>query len=180
MGTKPAYRFHHLGFFFPICLIIVLVGWNFRVEAGSFENHKQNLQNMVTSIAEIESEIKKLIHHKRAEIDREGQKKIMREIEEKHKKLEEAYVKYNEEVNHVKYRHPEQGDQGERTYTILKPRSLEQIENDVGLEGKLDRIKRKLEKQYQQPPPPPKTKKQELEEKQKAEDKSAERIILRK
>ncbi len=174
MGTKSSYRFLSLRYLFFLILFCS------RVYAGGFEAHKQNLQNMVTSIADIESEIKNLIHHKRTESDREGQRKIMREIEEKHKKLEEAYEKYNEEVNHVKYRHPEQGDAGERTYTILKPRTLEQIENDVGLEGKLDRIKRKMERQYQQPPPPPKTQKEELEEKKKTEDKAPERIILRK
>ena len=150
------------------------------VFAGGFEAHKQNLQNMVVSISDIEAEIKNLIHHKRSEHDREAQKKVMKEIEEKHKKLIEAYKTYNDEVNHVKFRHPEQGDDGERTYTILKPRTLEQIENDVGLEGKLDRVKRKMEAQYNQSPPPPKSKKEELAEKKKIEERPPERIILRK
>ncbi len=168
MGTKLTYR---------IGTLILLSQFAL---AGNFDTHTQNLQNMVGAISDIEAEIKNLIHHKRAEHDREAQQKTMKEIQQSHKKLEEAYKNYNEEVNHVKYRHPEQGDQGERTYTVLKPRTLEQIENDIGLEGKLDRIKRKLERQYNQPPPPPKTQKEELEEKKKAEDKSPERIILRK
>jgi hypothetical protein len=170
MGTINAYRF---------CCVAIIFFAN-QLFAGNFDNHKQTLQNMVTSISDIENEIKTLIHHKRSEHDRESQKHIMKEIEEKHKKLEEAYKKYNEEVNHVKYRHPEQGDMGERTYTVLKPRTLEQIENDVGLEGKLDRIRRKMEAQYHQAPLPPKTEKQVAEEKKKVEEKPPERIILKK
>lgn len=171
MGTINAYRVY--------LIFSVLLAAKFAF-AGGFEVHKQNLQNMVVSISDIEGEIKKLIHHKRSEHDREAQKKVMKEIEENHKKLLEAYKKYNEEVNHVKFRHPEQGDDGERTYTVLKPRTLEQIENDVGLEGKLDRIKRKMEAQYNQAPTPPKTQKEELAEKKKVEEKPPERIILRK
>lgn len=170
MGTINAYRIH----------LVFLVLISSKSFAGGFEAHKQNLQNMVMSISDIESEINKMIHHKRSEHDREAQKKVMKEIQEAHKKLLEAYKKYNEEVNHVKFRHPEQGDEGDRTYTVLKPRTLEQIENDVGLEGKLDRIKRKMGAQYNEPPPPPKTAKEEIAEKKKTEEKPPERIILRK
>lgn len=171
MGTINAYR---------ICLVFLVLLISKTVFAGGFEAHKQNLQNMVVSISDTEGEIKKMIHHKRSQHDREAQKKTMKEIEESHKKLLEAYKKYNEEVNHVKFRHPEQGDEGERVYTILKPRTLEQIENDVGLEGKLDRVRRKMEAQYNQAPPPPKTPMEELAEEKKIEEKLPERIILRK
>lgn len=173
MGTKANYR--------QQCLVLlILVAANISTYAGEWEAHKQSLQNHVTQAADLEKEIKTLIEHKRHETDRAELQKIMKEIEAKHKKLEETYKKYNEELGHTKHRHPEQGDSAQRSYTIFKPKTVEQFENDIGLDGKLDRAKKSLERHYNTPPEDPKFQRRKVEVKPEEKDNKPERIILRK
>ncbi len=168
MGTKIIYGYW---------LLIFLLNF---ANAGTWETHKQNLPNLAGEITALEHELASLIATKRTQTDRTLIQKSMKEISEKYKKLEETYKKYNKEVTHVKFRHPEQGEEGERQYTLIKPKTVEQIESDIGVDGKLDRIKRKMERQYQKPvvETPPE---QHVEDKNNVDEESkTKRILLKK
>jgi len=88
-----------------------------------------------------EKDIHHLIEEKRHTQDPAKIAQIMREIGERHRALEKTAKSYEEERMHVRFEHPERADQLERQYVRHEVRSLEEMENDVGIDGRLDRIR---------------------------------------
>lgn len=77
-----------------------------------------------------------------------GQADILETIVKNHKNLIETYKKFEEEKIEVKYRYPGEGDLVERRYMSTRPPTLEQIEKEMGLEGELNSLSKRIETKY--------------------------------
>lgn len=64
------------------------------------------------------------------------------------KELKETHATYAKEQNELRFRFPEKGELIQRKYIPLRPQTLEQIENEMGLDGELTRVKKKIDKKY--------------------------------
>ncbi|MDZ4661521.1 MAG: hypothetical protein SGJ18_07860 [Pseudomonadota bacterium] len=128
---------------------LVLVFLTAVATADDWEHHKSSLQKLSTEIEMREKELKELIVRKKLEKDRGHSQELLKEIEEKHKQGEKSLVEFNKEVEHIKYRHPgREAENGTRSYSIITPRTVEDIESDTGVDGKLDKLKQKMKSQY--------------------------------
>jgi hypothetical protein len=65
-----------------------------------------------------------------------------------HKELMDLIEEYNKNLNLLKYRFPERGLKTQRNYKKKEVKSLEQMENTVGLEGTLQRNMKRLRQQF--------------------------------
>lgn len=110
--------------------------------------HQGNLRGWVGKIQSKEDEIKKLILEKQHTKDKDKQKEVMDKLVEVHKGLTKDYKDFEEERNHARFQHPDKGQDLEKKYRPFRLRSIEEIEGDMGLDGKLNRLKSKIERVY--------------------------------
>ena len=116
--------------------------------AGEWRNHQASLAALQGQLRQLEGDLSHLIEAKRQAQDAAQVKVIADEIVVKHAKLREISKEYEEERQHVRFKHPERGDEAERRYSRHKPQAIEELEGEVGLEPKLDRIKLKIQTVY--------------------------------
>lgn len=74
---------------------------------------------------------------------------VLGKIVEEHKSLLTTIKDYNKEQEELKYRYPEEGVLYQRKYLPMKELTIEQIENEVGLDAELTKTKLKIEKKYE-------------------------------
>jgi hypothetical protein len=115
---------------------------------GKFNEHESSLTLIATKMAKLESEINELIARKRHTSDAEALKPIISEMTAKHLELTKMSEQYVDEKRHIRFKHPEKHDSAERKYTRYRLRSLSEMETEIGLEGKLDRMKKRLTSIY--------------------------------
>lgn len=133
-----------------ICLFfIALLGVPLNAWAKEWGMHQGNLRGWVAKIQTKEEEIKKLIEEKEHTKDKDKLKEIMDKMVEMHKALAKDLKDYEEERSHVRFQHPDKGDDLESKYRPVRLRTIEEIEGDMGLDGKLNRLKSKIERVYQ-------------------------------
>ncbi len=144
MGTKARYRIG--GRVNKILILVVTIFFGILASADEWEHHKTNLQKLSGEIEANEKELKELIAKKKHS---KQSPELLKEIEGKHRAAEKTLTEYNKEVEHVKYRHPgREAEQETRSYSIITPRTVEDLESDIGIDGKLDKLKQKMKKQY--------------------------------
>lgn len=94
------------------------------------------------------------------------------QLKKEHQKWQVMVEEYNKLNSEYETRFPEKGLKENRVYRRIDPKSIERIENDMTLEGRLARLQKKVFKQY------PKTSKQiELEKAQKQKIEDAKRVM---
>lgn len=166
-----------------ICGLIVSPQAN----AGPWAEHLSKIPALKRDVEGLEGEIKHLIHEKRESHNEEDVKNLTHEIAEKYKSLRETGEKLEAETEHVRFKHPEQADTLDRQYVRYKTKTLGEIEGEVGIDGKLDRIRTHVLATF---PVPPEAEEKSVEPKvnpffirapASAEDQDApEKIILKK
>lgn len=109
--------------------------------ARPWNEHQNHLNAAVRQMQMAEADIHHLIEEKRHTQDQAKIAQIMREIAERHRALEKTSKDYEEERMHVRFEHPERADQLEHQYVRHEMRSLEEMEDDVGIDGRLDRVR---------------------------------------
>lgn len=113
---------------------------------------KSKLNVYETQIKELTKKIQHLIQMKNAKsvpLDEKGKPiDVLETIVVTHKKLKEAVDDYNKEEAEMKYRFPEEGTLVERRYVPMRMQTLDQIEREIGLNGELTRIKKKIDSKY--------------------------------
>lgn len=112
--------------------------------AGNWNEHVAHLNALSSKLSNGEHEIKELLEHKHATDDPEQVREIVREIADKHKELEEVSRDYEKERLHVRFQHPERADTEERKYERYKLKTLAEMENEIGMDGRLDRVKARV------------------------------------
>lgn len=105
-----------------------------------------------TQIKEATRRLQDLIrakNEKRHAVDEKGNPvDLLQEITATHKELLAAVKNYNTEKAELHYRFPERGALIERRYVPFREQSVEQIEKEMGLDGELTKIKKKIDKKY--------------------------------
>lgn len=115
-----------------------------RAEAGTWAEHAGRLGALQKQMETYESEIKDLIDHKRHANDQKVVKEIVRQIGERHKTLVETAKTYEDMRQHIRFQHPDKNAANDRQYVRYNVKSIEQLENEIGLDGRLDRIKARV------------------------------------
>jgi hypothetical protein len=80
--------------------------------------------------------------------EKKGMVPILDVIVQTHQSLLEATEKYNLERDEISYRYPGGQDVIMRKYMAFRPPSIEQVEKELGLDGELTEIKKKIYKKY--------------------------------
>jgi hypothetical protein len=124
-------------------------------QAGDWTTHEINLRSYTIRIQSGEEELRDLIKKKNANTDPSLRDKYLEQIKKKQADVQRLYDNFRDEKDHILYEHPEQGDMTERKYKHLKPKTLEELENESGTDGKLSRLKAKVEKTYRDAVPTP-------------------------
>lgn len=131
--------------------------------AGDWKVHASDLRAKIATIQQLEEKIEELVQQKNSKAGNTSA--ILEQIVTSHDELKKAVKEYNKLRNHVRFEHPEQGDDTERKYRPHRFKSIEEFEEAVGIYGKLDRLKRKVKTTYgvedPKPPEPPKPMKKE-------------------
>jgi hypothetical protein len=91
-----------------------------------------------------EHDIKTLIEHKRHANDTKQLQGIIKEIADKHAALKTLTEDYAKERQHVRFQHPEKNETVERVYTRHEFKTVEDLEREMGLDGRLDRLKARV------------------------------------
>lgn len=113
-------------------------------DARPWNEHTNRLMTLSRQMENGEQEIHTLILEKRRTYDAKKVADILRQIEEKHKAIRKAWKDYEEERQHVRFEHPEKNDQLDKTYVRHELRSLEDLESDLGIDARLDRVKARV------------------------------------
>lgn len=110
--------------------------------------HESRLTSFATKIRSLEKEISDLIEHKKSLDQPEKVRLVTQQISFKHKDLSKAIRDYEEERLHVRFQHPDRDQEDERRYQAVRLKSLEEIEEAFGLDGRLDRLRQQVKIVY--------------------------------
>ena len=100
-------------------------------------------------VNEFRVKIESLIKQKRKVTTDDEEKEIVKELILAHADFSKAVNDYNSLYNKLKYRFPDKsGKPQKRKYLPMRLHSLEQIENEMGIDADLTRIRKKINKKY--------------------------------
>lgn len=116
--------------------------------APEYNKKLSELTSLENKVKESRAVIQDLIQHKNATSNREKKHEIVEQMIERHRQLIDEIKRYNEARHQLKYRFPEKDDSTERRYLPLKEQSLEQMEQEMGLDADLTRVKKMVDKKY--------------------------------
>jgi hypothetical protein len=129
-------------------------------EATELQAKVQALQAKVRTKDE---NIRKLIEEKNETKDAAKVKEIIQQMVTEHKEMNTLIQEYEQNRSLLRYRYPEKGIHGARTYERMEAKPLEQIENQLSVEAKLNRTLKTVKSQYGEPAPDPKRKAKKVE-----------------
>ena len=112
-------------------------------EVGSLENR----------VREGRAAVQALIKSQRSTVEREQQVQIVEQIKERHQQLKTDIEKYNAARADLIYNFPGKADATERKYMPLRTQSVQQMENEMGLDADLTRLKVELDQKYKSTEP---------------------------
>jgi hypothetical protein len=147
-----------------VALLATVWGVTFHLSsawAGTWHEHAVKLSYLAHEIKTFEADIKALVDQKQKTRDQKQIKDLVDRLAKKHADLSRASRDYEAERLHVRFNHPEKNDEAERQYVRYNLRSLEEMEETSGIEGKLNHIKSRVLATFPVPP------KQESEEMKK-------------
>jgi len=125
------------------------VGFGQEARAAEWARHEINLKGMAIKIENLQDDIRALIEKKKESKSADEKEELMKDIVKKNGELKKIYKDFKAEKEHVRFEHPEQGDKTERAYRHLKLKSLEELQDETGLDGQLSRLKKKVETSYE-------------------------------
>lgn len=147
-------------------------------EAMELQARVQGLRARVRSKEEI---INKLIEEKNHTKDAEKVKEIIAEMVVEHKEMSRMVEEYEQNRSLLRYRYPEKGYAGTRSYERMEVKPLDQMENLTSIEAKLKRNLKTVHSQYREPAEVKTSKKRKAQKKKDAESTSlTEPIYLQK
>ena len=79
---------------------------------------------------------------------------ILELIVQTHKQLHEEHDKYNSNLTEITYRFPSKGQEIKRQYHPYRPKSIQQVEKELGLGGQLSDLRNKVQEKYKAFNPP--------------------------
>lgn len=134
-----------------VTLAVMLLVLFFEMKIASAEmacrwsEHESRLTSLTAKIRSLEKEISDLIAYKKTIESTERVRLVTQQISFKHSDLAKVIRDYESERLHVRFQHPDRDLEGERQYMAVKLKSLDEIADTFGLDGRLDRIRRHVE-----------------------------------
>jgi len=146
-------------------------------EATELQAKVQALQAKIKSK---EENINKLIEEKNQTKDSEKVKDIIAEMVADHKEMSKMIEEYEQNRSLLRYRYPEKGYKGGRTYERMEVKPLDQMENQMSVESKLKRNLKTVHAQYGQVPEDKNAKKKKEAAKEIQAPSLTEPIVIQK
>ncbi len=119
-----------------------------RAFAGDWRAHQASLGSKQGKMKAAEAEIEDLIHQKKGAEDPDEVTRLTGALAERHEGLARAAQEYREERLHVRFKHPERGDESERKYPRYQLKTLKEMEAGHGLDAKLDGLRERLRRTF--------------------------------
>lgn len=116
--------------------------------AGDWRIHQSSMGGKQRKMKSLEAEIGELILQKRDTEDPDAIRSITASMAQKHAELEKVAQEYREELLHIRFKHPEQGDESDRRYPRYRLKVLKEMETDFGLDAKLDRLRDRMHRTF--------------------------------
>lgn len=116
--------------------------------SGDFKSHSGALKGWGARIQNKEAELKRLIDEKQKIKDQKLVKEKLDQIVATYNELLKLEKEYEEERSHVRFEHPEKGEELIKKYHPYRALTMEEYENEVGVDSKLTGIKSKVAKVY--------------------------------
>jgi DNA-binding MarR family transcriptional regulator len=133
-------RFHKLSLLnLASALLAVLI--SMPAFAGNWGEHETKLALLRQRVKDAETETMHLIEEKRNTHDQAAVKQIIEQIGISHEAFTKAAKQLEAEELHVRFKHPEHAEKADVKYTRRHTKSLDDMEAEVGLDGRLDKIK---------------------------------------
>ncbi len=128
-----------------VALILALCLFVPAAFAREWRQHQASMGTKQSKMKALEGEIEELIHHKKGTENPDEITHITTTLAEKHAELAKVAREYREEQLHIRFKHPEQGDESERKYPRYQLKTLKEMASGHGLDAKLDKIKERLQ-----------------------------------
>lgn len=116
--------------------------------AGSYYSHTIEMETLEGKIRTNQRKMLALIEEKKHTTNPEKIQEILAQIVESHKTATKALKKLRELKNHVKYEHPEKGQEVEEKYRRYNEKNWSDFEKDAGLEKVLDQALKTMDQKY--------------------------------
>ena len=107
----------------------------------SWAEHSGRLVALSKQIESIENDIHASVEEKRKTEEPKQLKEIIESIAAKHKSLTDVAKDYEVELNLVRFRFPERAEKLDRKYVHYHIKSIQDMEKEMGLDGRLDHAK---------------------------------------
>lgn len=127
-----------------VIAVFVLTFFSTFAWARGWGQHEVNLKAYAGKIRGVEEEIQGLIQQKNQNRNPDVREELLKEIVKKNQERLKLYKEYKKEQEHIRFEHPAKGDKSERKYRRVKLKSLDDLEDELGVDGQLSRIKQKV------------------------------------
>ena len=122
---------------------------------AEYNKHINKMSQLRGKIEEGEKKIQQLILQKRmGQTVVKGEKgenqNVLDLIVQEHKSYLDNRDKFNHEYKQITYRFPSRGQEIRRQYRPLRPKTIQEVEKEMGLDGQLSDLKNKVQEKYQQ------------------------------
>lgn len=126
---------------------------------AEYNKLNNKMSALKVKVEEAEKKLEELIAKKKMGMtaikDEKGNSaKILDLIVENHKEFLEQQEKYNINLTEITYRFPSRGQEIQRKYHPLRPKTLHQVERELGLSGQLSDLRNKVQDKYKAFNPP--------------------------
>ena len=138
-----------------LAIVFLLPIFPLFASADPWPEHSARLPAFAKKLEDLEKETKELLEQKKAAEEPAALRDIIKQLSEKEKAMAEAAKAYEAERLHIRFKHPDRADVIERQYVHYKLKSLDELENEIGIDGRLDRLKAKVLATFPLPPKVP-------------------------
>lgn len=154
---------------------------------AEYNKLNNKLSSLKVKVEEAHKELEELIAKKKMGMttvkDEKGNnEEILDLIVKAHKEMIEEQDKYNSTLTDLTYRFPSKGQEIKRQYHPFRPKTVGQVEKELGLSGQLSDLKNKVVEKYKafNPPAPEAEPMPKSEHRMPASESKPERLTLKK
>lgn len=118
------------------------------IAAARYSKKLSEVGTLENRVREGRAAVQALIKTQRSTAEREQQVQIVEQIKERHQQLKIDIEKYNTARAELIYNFPGKADATERKYMPLRTQSVQQMENEMGLDADLTRLKAEIDQKF--------------------------------
>jgi hypothetical protein len=128
-----------------LCLSLIVQAGEYKKHGGNLESLLLKIQTKEDSIKALGEELNRLSVIKGAE---DKQNETRQKMIKEHEELVAAQKQFNEEANHVRFQHPEKGEDFNFSIEDQQVKTMKEFEEEMGIDGRLNTLKSKVNKVY--------------------------------